>query len=561
MGELVVAVGLASRTGRRPDNQDFCVAYLGTAAERATVGVLAVVADGVGGAKGGRIAAELACRDWVAAYLDQPYTLGIAACAERALAPFNRWLHAMGRSDPAMQGAATTFVALVLRGRQAHALHIGDSRAWHFRDGALVALTTDHCLAAPDLRHVLYRAVGLEPTLRLDHTVQQLAVHDRLLLTSDGVHDVLSRTVLTRLLGARGSAERDAALIVEAALAGGAADNCTALVLDVVALPEPTQADIAALAVALPILPVPKVGDLVDGFGLERQLSDGRYSRLFVARNGDGGVCVLKFPKTSLLSERGARMAFMREALVGTRVHSPYVAHVLSLPPERQTRLYVAMPFYAGETLEARLRRGRLPYAAGLMIAAGIARGVIALHRRGIIHRDIKPDNVMLPSAGAPRLLDLGAARLPHLEEEIAQAEIPGTPSFLAPELYQGEAGNEASDQFALGVTFYRMFTGALPYGEIEAFSRPRFDRPLEPARLRPDMPAWLAETLKRAVAVAADQRFADVGELLAAIEGGSARAVPTVGRLPWMQSHPVRFWQGMCLLLAVLLGVTLLLH
>jgi hypothetical protein len=463
----------------------------------------------------------------------------------------------MGRTDPNMAGAATTFAALVLRGRQAHALHAGDSRIWHFRGGVLTRLTVDHTLSAPDLRHVLVRAVGIEPTIRLDCAVQPLAVHDRLLITSDGVHGALSDRALSRLLEVRGAAERDAATIVDAALAAGTSDNVTAVLLDVVALPDPDQAGIAAIAAALPIPPPPNAGDSVDGFRLERLLSEGRYSRLFVASGADGAACVLKFPKPAVLSENGARLAFTRESLVGARVHSPYVAEVLAIPPERQSRLYVAMPFYPGETLEARLQRGRLAIEPGLAIASGLARGVAALHRLGIIHRDIKPDNLLLAPAGPPRLLDLGVARLPHVED-FADPEIPGTPSFMAPELYRGEAGNEATDQFAIGVTLYRMFTTHYPYGEIEAFSRPSFGRPADPATLRPDLPAWLAVTLQRAVAVRPEDRFGDVVELLGVLEGGSARAIPARRARPLLERHPVRFWQFATLLLALALIASL---
>jgi serine/threonine protein kinase len=95
--------------------------------------------------------------------------------------------------------------------------------------------------------------------------------------------------------------------------------------------------------------------------------------------------------------------------------------------------------------------------------------------------------------------------------------------------LFHGEAGSEASHQFALGVTLYRMFTGQYPYGEVEAFSRPRFDKPQRPSRFRPDMPAWLEATLLRAVAVDPDERFGDVIELLRALEDGGTRAIGSV--------------------------------
>ena len=182
---------------------------------------------------------------------------------------------------------------------------------------------------------------------------------------------------------------------------------------------------------------------------------------------------------------------------MAAQVRSPYVAEVIELAPDRQTRLYSVMPFYVGETLEQRLRRSPLALAEGIAIASQLGRAVDALHRRRIVHRDIKPDNVLLLAGGGLRLLDLGVARLPGLEST-PDEDIPGTPSYLAPELFEGNAGDERTDVYALGVTLYRMFSGHYPYGETEAFARPRFARRQPLAHYRPG-PAGLARFGARA--------------------------------------------------------------
>lgn len=557
-GSLRISTGIASERGRRPDNQDFAAVYEGTPLERMNHGIVAAVADGVGGAKGGRVAAELAVRSLIDGYYSQPDTIGAVNAACRAIDGYNRWLNAQGQIDPKLEGAATTLTAVILRGRRAHVLHAGDSRAWHFRDGVLTRLTEDHVLPQPDLRHVLFRALGIEFHVRLDEHSQPIAEHDRILITSDGVHASLSERTIAGLLEQRKSAEADAAALVQAALAAGSQDNATAVVIDIVSLPAPDQATISTIAEGLPVLPPPQVGESVDGFRLERLLGEGRYTRLFLARDGkDGPELVLKFPKPAVLSESGARLAFTREAIVGARVHSPFVAEVIDVPRERQSRLYVAMPYYAGETLEQRISRYPLSIAAGVSVAVKLARGVAALHRLNIVHRDIKPENVILTDDGGLRLIDLGVARLPRVEEFEAR-EIPGTPSYMAPELYDGEPGSEASDQFALGVTLYRMFTGRYPYGEIEAFSRPKFGKPVPPSRHRPDMPAWLESALLRAVSVDPAERFGDVVELLRTLEDGGARAIGTPAPLSLYERNPLRFWQIVSLLLFVALMVAL---
>ena len=258
-GRLLAAAGFASETGKRADNQDFVGIYTASETERAHHGMIAALADGVGGAKGGRVAAELAVRELIEGLYVQPDTIGPAAAVHRVMAPFNRWLNSMGKSD-AMAHAATTFTAIIAKGRKAHILHVGDSRAWHFRDGRLTCLTEDHTHSHPDQRHILYRALGIEERLRLDHHEIALDVHDRLLLTSDGVHGALDAKRIAALLGTRHSAEADAAALVEAALAAGSQDNASAAIIDIVALPAPDHDAVAGDVARLPILPPPDEG-------------------------------------------------------------------------------------------------------------------------------------------------------------------------------------------------------------------------------------------------------------------------------------------------------------
>lgn len=552
---LEIAAGFATLQGPKADNQDFGGVHIGTAAEQREHGVVAVIADGVSGSKAGRMAAELTTRSFIDGYLDQNPLNGIAANGIKALRGFNRWLHSRGRIDPAMEGAATTFTALILRGREATALHVGDSRAWHFRDGVLTRLTEDHTRAQQGLSHVLYRAVGIETDVKLDVRQVRLEPHDRLLLTTDGVHGVLADAVIASLLGRRSSPDADAHAILAEVEAAGPRDNATAIVIDVVRTGAPDWEAITAEAEGLAILPPPAVGDNVDGFALQRVVADGRYTTLFLAKDtqGDAGMVVLKFPKPAVVSERGARTAFLREAFIGRRIDSPFVGKVLSLDAGRQSRLYIAQPFHAGQTLHARLAQdGPFEIAEGIGVSLRLSRAVSALHRAGVTHRDIKPDNVILETNGGLKLVDLGVARL-RLAEDFAEAEAPGTAGYKAPEMYAGESGNAATDQFALGVTLYRLFTRTYPWGEVDPADAPRFDRvPAPPTRHRPDMPAWLEAAIMRAVAVDPNERFEDVEELIHVLETGSAVAAPPPRQLSLIERDPVRFWQGVSLILLI---------
>ena len=559
-GELVVAAGFASRLGPRADNQDFGGVHMGTALERARHGVLAAVADGVSGGREGRAAAELAVRALIEGFYAVPDTLGPAKAMQLPLTAYNRWLHAQARSET-MLNAAATFTALALRGRRAHLVHVGDSRAWRYSGGRLVCLTTDHVRPEPDLQHVLIRALGIESELRLDHATLELAERDRLVLTSDGVHGVLSATKIAAILAEQASAEATADALADAAIAAGGRDNATALVIDVVHLPAPDHDGILAGLSALPSIDPPAPGGSIDGFAIERLLSEGRYARLLVATDGeDGSKVVLKFPRREALSDRAMRLAFAREMLIAQRVISPFVLAAHAVRPDRQTALYGVQPLLEGETMAARLARGLPSLELALTQAVRLTRAVAALHRLDIVHRDIKPDNVMLTADGGLKLIDLGVARLPRVEDFHGD-EIPGTPGFMAPEQFEGDAGTVLTDQFALGVTLYRWLTGQWPFGEQEAFQRPRFGQPVPPSRYRPEIPSWLDDALLTAIQPEPGLRFGDAVGLLRALERGGPLAGANKRHLPLIQRSPVRFWQGLSALLAAALIAALLLH
>ena len=559
-GELVAAAGFASRMGPRAENQDFGGVHMGTALDRARHGIIAAVADGVSGGKAGRTASELAVRALIEGFYALPDTWGAARAMQVPLTAYNRWLHAQARGAT-MEDSATTFTAFALRGRRAHLVHVGDSRAWRFSGGRLMCLTTDHVRPEPDLRHVLIRAMGIEPELRLDHADIELAEHDRLLLTSDGIHGVLPSAKIAAILRENASAEATAEVLADAAIAAGSHDNATAVVIDIVRLPAPDHDGILAGLSAVPFVEPPKVGESIDGFRIERVLSVGRHAVLLAATDGeDGSQVVVKFPRREVLSERALRLAFAREMLLSQRIVSPFVLAAHAVRPDRQTALYGVQPLLDGETMTQRLERGLPSLHVGVLQSVRLARAVAALHRLEVVHRDIKPDNVMITTDGGLKLIDLGVARLPKVED-FRVDEIPGTPGFMAPEQFEGNAGDALTDQFALGVTLYRWFTAAWPYGEQEAFQRPRFGRALPPSHHRPEIPSWLDDAILTAIQPDREARFGDVIGLLRTLEGGGAVSSGPRRFVPLIERNPVLFWQGLSALLAAALAALLLLR
>jgi serine/threonine protein kinase/serine/threonine protein phosphatase PrpC len=560
-GQLVVRSGFCSERGGRAANEDFAAV---ADKNSSRVGVVAAIADGVGGGKGGRVAAELTVRAFIDGCLGNADHLLPKDSSARSLDAVNRWVHSVGRRDLDLQGMACTLTALICKGRQIHVVHVGDTRLYRLRGNQLQQLTVDHALGPGELNR-LTRAVGADDELRIDYLNLPNEQHDRYLLCSDGVHGGISDAELRGLLIRRAAPDETAREIVDRALAAPIGDNATALIIDVIELPPSEFSDIEGALSGKTMRGLPDVGSIIDGFRIDGVLSDSRYVRVFHATDlVDRRQVVMKFPKPLQGVDRPMRDAFLRETWIASQVRSPFVGEVLQLAPERQTQLYLAMPFYDGEMLENRLkRRPMLSLTAGLDIALKIARGLVAMHRAGVIHRDIKPDNVILcPSIpGQPttiKIIDFGVARQKNAQE-IGVVSEPGTPSYMAPELFRGLQATEASDQFALGVTIYRLFTGHYPYGEVEPFAHPKFRSPSPLANDRPDLPAWLDKVIGRAISVNPADRYQDVLELIFELEHGADRASPVnIQRTPLYQRNPVLFWKITSAVLALLLTASL---
>ncbi|MFZ4704286.1 MAG: serine/threonine protein kinase, partial [Candidatus Methylumidiphilus sp.] len=205
--------------------------------------------------------------------------------------------------------------------------------------------------------------------------------------------------------------------------------------IDVISLPSPNRDALQDFIGSLAVMKLPTVGQTIDGYVLEKVMSAGHYGCLFLARDTlNQARVVLKFPHPKMIAEREYYLAFVREAWIGAHVQSPWVVEVIVSSQGRQSRLYTVMPYYAGKTLEQLISHSNpASLKDGIAIALSLCKAIHALHRLRIIHRDIKPDNILMPQDGGLKLLDLGVARLPAWDEE-PDAPIPGTASYMAPE-------------------------------------------------------------------------------------------------------------------------------
>lgn len=536
---LQIDLGYTSLAGRRPRNEDYCAGVTPDGAALENKGILVAVADGVGGHANGREASEYCVRSLLADYYSTPDTWSIPQSLEKVIGALNRWLYSHSRRARETAGMATTLSAVVFRGRRYTIAHVGDTRVYRLRNDELSLLTTDHVWIHPELNNVLSRAVGLDANLSIDFTDGDLAEGDLFLLASDGVWNVLAHARLIRLLESPESAEDIAARITLAATEAGSDDNCTALVAKIIQLPPDSLRDNVASIAALPLPPRLKPGQVIDALEVLDVIHDSRITILY--RVHDPKVDQNYVLKT-LHSDADAAdiSALAYEEWLARRVASADFPQVLNWP--QRSCLYYLTTWHEGATLLRHLEMGRrfTPVEAA-DLATRMLKAVATLHRLGIIHRDIKPDNLHLGADGRLRLLDLGVAASDGLDADETFNEInnPGTPSFMAPELYKGTPANESNDLYAVGVTLYFLLTRKYPYGEIEPFQTPRFGDPIPPARYRPDIPEWLESVILKGVAREPQDRFETAEEFLLALERGAQRPLRVARRTPLLKRDP----------------------
>lgn len=535
MSQLSVSIGYSSLTGARPRNEDFGGYVTPAGPELVNKGVLLAVADGLGGHENGREAAERTVRGLLADYYATPDTWAVNTCLDRVIQSLNQWVVSQAKKNRQTAGMATTLSAMVLRGTRYYLAHVGDTRIYRWREGRLEQLTTDHTWAHPELDSVLSRAVGLDFRLSVDLSDGDLAWGDVYALMSDGVWATLGDERIRKILEHMADPQDAAAELTAAATRSGSPDNCTALVLRVVRLPPSRLPELFEAGRQLPLPPSLKPGDMVDGLRVQEVLHDSLVTRLYRVTDPQGRQMVLKTLRPGAGDEENCR-ALVYEEWIAKRVVDRHFPEVIDWR-DRQ-HLYYLMTWHDGASLKARLAGGhRFSSAEVVDLGCEILRGVGALHRLAIVHRDIKPDNLHLDAQGKLRILDLGVSATDG--QEFNEINNPGTPSYMAPDLYAGGRANESTDLYAVGVTLYELLTRHYPYGEIEPFQKPRFGEPATPTRYRPDVPDWLEAVLLKAVARDAVERFETAEEFLLALELGAHRPLRAPRRRPLMQRDP----------------------
>ena len=564
-GSLRISIGQHSDAGRKPVNQDFYGAALPSGTPLHTKGIAVALADGIGSSAVSQVASAAAVRGFLDDYYCTSEAWSVRRAAQCVLGASNSWLHAQtqrgdGRFDKD-RGHVCTFSALVFKGREVHLLHVGDTRVYRLHPGALEQLSEDHRVHVSATETYLGRALGVGPRIEIDYARWNAEQGEVYLLATDGAYEHLDAAAVHAAIATHdGDLQAAAYALVQQALARGSSDNLTVQLVRVEALPLPQAHQLhgqrESLGLALP--PPLHARMSFEGYTIVRELRVSPRSHVFLAQDeATGRQVVLKTPSVELRENAAYLDRFVLEEWVARRIDSPHVLKAVITDRARQ-HLFVAMEYIDGQTLSQWMTDHPKPSLDSVRrIVQQIARGLQALHRKEMLHQDLRPANVMIDRLGTVTLIDLGGVHVAGLSEGTGEAgalALVGELQYAAPEYFTGDGGSASSDLFSLAVLSYQMLSGKLPYGlQVTQVRGPRELHRLQYESLRshrPDLPAWLDAVLQKALHPLAVKRQE---ALSAFIHDLSAPGPEFMGRrhAPLLERNPVAFWRALALLMA----------
>jgi len=275
------------------------------------------------------------------------------------------------------------------------------------------------------------------------------------------------------------------------------------------------------------------IGETLDRYQVIEHLGRGGMAEVYKAYQPrlDRYVAV-KVLHAFLADEENFLARFQREAKAIAMLRHPNIVQVYDFDYDEEWDVYyMVMEFIGGPTLKVQLKdlaehEKQMPLDEAVRVAAALGKALDYAHQRGMIHRDIKPGNVMFTDDGQVVLTDFGIARMINLSGLTASGAIIGTPSYISPEQAMGRPGDERSDIYSLAIVFYQMITGDLPFDAetsmgiiLKHISEP----PPSPRTLRPDLPEMVEQVLVRALAKDPAQRYQEVTEFVTDLQRAAA--------------------------------------
>ena len=297
------------------------------------------------------------------------------------------------------------------------------------------------------------------------------------------------------------------------------------------------------------------IGELVSHYKILEQLGEGGMGVVYRAEDTRlGRQAALKFLSRRRTLDEQARQRFVHEAQAASALDHENICTVYEINETDRGGTFIAMAYYEGENLNERIARGPMEVKDALSVVRQLATGLGKAHSRGIVHRDVKPANIILTPDGIVKIVDFGVAKLLGRTDITEEGATLGTAAYMAPEQVKGEPVDRRADIWALGAVLYEMLTGRQPFqGEyMQAVFYGILHEDPEPVEtLREDISPKLAAIVGRCLEKDREKRFADIDSILEELR--QLESEDSQQRLPRRRRIPVRA------LAAVLAGVLVL--
>jgi len=313
------------------------------------------------------------------------------------------------------------------------------------------------------------------------------------------------------------------------------------------------------------------IGKTVSHYKIISKLGEGGMGVVYKAQDTrlDRPVAI-KFLPPQLSTDSNAKKRFIREAKAASALNHANIAVVHEIDETSEGGLFMVMAYYEGQTLRDRIEQGAIAVDDAIAIVTQVASGLAKAHEKGILHRDIKPGNILMGDDRQAKLADFGLARLAGQTKITKTGTAVGTVAYMSPEQARGEDIDAASDVFALGIVFYEMLTGVLPfdgdneaaviYGIMHEEPEPAGNRCRDlPRRVRDG--SRVEDILRRCLAKQTEKRYQNAGEMLNDLIMLASGSGSGAARRSKFKGSILKGFAGAVVLLAVIAGYLQLRH
>ncbi|NND70621.1 MAG: protein kinase [Rhodothermales bacterium] len=305
------------------------------------------------------------------------------------------------------------------------------------------------------------------------------------------------------------------------------------------------------------------VGSTIAQYEILEQLGSGGMGVVYKARDTRlDRVVALKFLPPQLSQDQTTKERFTQEARAASSLDDPHICTIHDIAETDDGQLFIVMAYYDGNTLKYLVDERQIDTEEACSIARQMAKGLAAAHEAGIVHRDVKPANIMVTSRGLVKILDFGVAKLGESSDLTREGSTLGTAAYMSPEQAQGEPVDHRSDVWSVGVVLYELLAGSRPFGggydAAVAYSIVNEDPP-DLETQRPGLPDGLADIVKKCLQKSSGDRMASASALADALAAFTdASAVNTVEQSVYVASQSAPTAQRTLILFGLVAAVFL---